>query len=121
MSHSQGNLTERDVTAAASERRRSGRVNYSNPHLIALLRGESSPVSPNVVELPISEADSLSAARGIGVSAVVVLLVRLRVIHAQRWVEGSLSLDACISGGEVPVGRGVLAVAGYLPCGDLLG
>ncbi len=63
----------KDFTVAASDRRRPGRVDYSNPHLISLLRAES-PVGPNVGELPIGEVDSLSTARGIGVSVVLGVL-----------------------------------------------
>jgi hypothetical protein len=64
----------RDFTVAASDRRRPGRVDYSNPHLISLLRGEASSVGPNVGKLPIGEVDSLSTARGIGVSVVLGVL-----------------------------------------------
>ena len=74
----------KDFTVAASDRRRPGRVDYSNPHLISLLRGEAPPVGPNV-ELPIGEVDSLSTARGIGVSVVLGVIAWV-AIAAGLWL-----------------------------------
>ena len=62
---------ERDGrTDAGAERRRPGRVEYTNPHLIKLLRAASA-ARLDAVYLSQREADSLAAARGIGASAIL--------------------------------------------------
>jgi hypothetical protein len=60
--------------SAAPDRRRPGRVAYTNPHLIELLRESPGPlVSPTDDNTgDVSRAtDSLAAARGIGLAAVL--------------------------------------------------
>jgi hypothetical protein len=65
---------ERDGRIAAfdagAERRRPGRVEYTNPHLLKLLRAKPPAVRSDAVYASEREADSLAAARGIGASAI---------------------------------------------------
>lgn len=62
-------------TVATPDRRRPGRVAYTNPHLIELLRKPSAPSAPAADDkaryLSPREADSLAAARGIGLATVL--------------------------------------------------
>src|SRR4051794_2229805 len=70
---------ERNATMAApdarAQRRRPGRLEYTNPHLIKLLRAapkvEAPPAPPEALYRSPREADSLAAARGIGASSIV--------------------------------------------------
>ncbi len=72
-------LRERDdgITArsAGPDRRRPGRVEIANPHLVRLLREASVPAAPSarseVAYRSSREADSLAAARGIGAAAIL--------------------------------------------------
>jgi hypothetical protein len=65
---------ERDGRIAAvdagAEHRRPGRVEYTNPHLLKLLRAASG-ARPDALYRSQREADSLTAARGIGASAIL--------------------------------------------------
>ena len=72
-----------DVAAdiAVTDRRRPGRIEYDNPHLINLLR--AAPGRPPALHRSPLEADSLAAARGMALSSIagammwVVILVGL--------------------------------------------
>ena len=62
---------ERDrPIAAGADRRRPGRVEHANPHLIALLRSAPRPRT-GAGAVAGREADMLAAARGIGLSTAL--------------------------------------------------
>jgi hypothetical protein len=59
--------------AETPDRRRPGRMTFNNPHLIQLLRQPAAPSvsTADAMFYPPREADSLAAARGIGLGALV--------------------------------------------------
>jgi hypothetical protein len=62
------------ASPAGAERRRPGRVEYANPHLVRLLRhAAATPITADADAAHRSRraADNLAAARGIGVSALL--------------------------------------------------
>jgi hypothetical protein len=80
-----------------TDRRRQGRVNYQNPHLIALLRKpdqepreDTPPVEP-IAQQPLAEVDenpdSLAPARGLFVGIV---------LGTGLWVTGALVIWMCL-------------------------
>jgi hypothetical protein len=71
------NVTETSPQSViATDRRRPGRVNYQNPHLVDLLRRASNPTQAEVDEAraaaPIaSDEDPLAAARGVMLGSAI--------------------------------------------------
>ena len=68
-------VLERDARTAVAgvDRRRPGRVEYANPHLVKLLRRAptaEAPAAADVVYRSPREADSLAAARGIATASI---------------------------------------------------
>ena len=72
------------------ERRRPGRVNFANPHLIALLRGKTPTVDATDAPNRAAERDDLGSAKGIMVAvavsatiwgAAILIVLLLRVIY----------------------------------------
>ena len=71
------------------DRRRPGRVDYRDPHLIALLRGQSLPIDEapaeaDAISKPLS-VDDLAPARGILTASITGAAVWAGIIFALRY------------------------------------